>query len=71
MWATTGHCLATWLKVTLVLGVLVLIAGMVWGFGSGAFVLAVVAAIVIELIAIRGLARAWTFDARGTWWWFG
>jgi hypothetical protein len=71
MWATTGHCIATWLKVTVVLGVLVLIAGFVWGFGSSAFTLAVLAAILIDLIAVRGLAREWSFNARGSWWWFG
>ena len=53
MWATTGHCIATWLKVTVTLGVLVLIAGFVWGFHSNAFVLAVLAAIVIDLIAMK------------------
>ena len=71
MWTTTGHCLATWLKVTLVLGVLVLVAGIVWGFGTGPFVIAVIAAVVLDLLAIRGLVREWAFEARGSWWWFG
>lgn len=71
MWSTTGRCIGTWLKVTLVLGLLVLVAGLVWGWRSGPFALAVLGAVLVELLAIRGLIREWAFDARGTWWWFG
>jgi len=66
---TTGRLIGTWVRVTLVLGMLVLIAGWVWGFGSTPFVIAVIAAVGVELLAVRGLAREWVFDARGHWWW--
>lgn len=71
MLATTGRCLAIWLKITLALAILLAVAGIVWGFSTGQFTLAVFAAIVVELVAIRGLVREWMFDARGTWWWIG
>jgi len=67
---TTGWCLATWLKVTALLAVLTVVAGFVWGFDSGQFIVAVLAAIVLDLCAIRGLLREWAFEARGSWWWF-
>lgn len=70
MWATTTWALRTWLKVTVVLAALVGLAALLWGVGSRPFVLAVVAAVVLDLLAIRGLLREWAFDARGHWWWF-
>jgi len=70
MWETTGWCLRTWLKVTLVLAVLIGVAAAVWGVGTRPFIVAVVAAVVLELLTIRGLLREWAFDARGRWWWF-
>ncbi len=69
MLRTTARLFGTWLRVTLVLGLAVLVVGWVWGFASGPFVLALLAASVVELLAIRGLAREWVFDARGHWWW--
>ena len=71
MFVTTGRCLATWLKVTAVLAALVTLVGIIWGWGSDPFILAVVAAAVLELLAIRGLLRDWSFEASGSWWWFG
>lgn len=71
MLATTGRCLVTWLKVTAVLAALVALVGLIWGWGSDPFVLAVVLAAVLELLAIRGLLREWSFEASGSWWWFG
>lgn len=70
MWDTTGWCLATWLKITGILAGLVVVVGLVWGWQSTAFALAVITAIVIDLLVIRGLAREWSWEARGSWWWF-
>jgi hypothetical protein len=69
MLRTTGQLIGTWLRVTLVVGLAVLIVGWIWGFGSGPFVIAVIAAVLVELLALRGLAREWMFEARGRWWW--
>jgi hypothetical protein len=65
----TGRMFGTWLRVTLLLGLAVLVAGWIWGFGTGPFVIAVVGAVAVELLALRGLAREWVFEARGHWWW--
>ncbi len=70
MFSTTGWCLATWLKVTALLGAGVLTVGLICGFDSGQFMTAVVIAVVLDLLAIRGLAREWMWEARGSWWWF-
>jgi hypothetical protein len=69
MFSVTGRLLLAWLRVTLLLGLAVLVVGGVWGFDSGAFVLAVLGAVGVELLAIRGFVREWTFEARGFWWW--
>jgi hypothetical protein len=69
MLSTTGWCLATWLKITALLGAGVLVVGLFWGFDGGLFVVAVVVAVVLDLLAIRGLTREWLFEARYTWWW--
>lgn len=71
MLSTTGWCLATWLKATALLGTAVLIIGLIWGFASGTFTTAVIIAAVLDLLTIRGLAREWLWEARGSWWWFG
>jgi hypothetical protein len=71
MLSTTGWCLLTWLKVTVVLAVAAVLVGLFCGFDSGQFVLAVVAGVVLDLLAIRGLIREWAFEARGNWWWWG
>ena len=70
MWDTTGWALRIWAKVTVLLGVLVAVAAVVWGVDSTAFVLAVLGAGLVELGTIRGLCREWAFDARARWWWF-
>lgn len=69
MLSVTGRLLRIWLRVTLVLGLVLVVVGWVWGFGSGPFVLAVLVAIGVELLTIRGLAREWAFEARVHWWW--
>lgn len=70
MWSTTGRCLATWAKVTIILAALLAVAALAWGWDSGEFVLAVIAAVLLELLAVRGLLREWSFEASGTWWWW-
>ena len=69
MLSVTGRLLLAWLRVTLLLGLAVLVVGLVWGFGSGWFVVTVLGAVGVELLAIRGFVREWTFEARGFWWW--
>ncbi len=69
MWAVTGWALATWLKVTAFLAVLVGVVWLVWGGGSGQFLLAVIGAVLLEVYAIRQLCREWAYEARSSWWW--
>lgn len=69
MWEATTWALATWLKGTLLLALLV--AGCWWWFGtgSGALVLAVITAVLIEIHLTRLLVREWTHEASFRWWW--
>ena len=70
MWAVTGWVVVTWLKITILLGVAVVLAWLAFGTGSGAFVLACIAAGVGELYLSRQLGREWAREARVTaWWW--
>jgi hypothetical protein len=69
MLRTTGQLIGTWLRITFFLGLAVLMVGWIWGFGSGPFAVAVVVAVVVEVLALRGLTREWVFEARGRWWW--
>lgn len=71
MWAITGYCLTIWFKITAALIIGLAVAALVWGLGSGPFWLAVLAASLLELATIRGLARHWALEARYSWWWFG
>lgn len=69
MLEATSRCLAIWLKVTIVLAVTVAGFAIFAGVHTGQFKVAVVVAVILELLAIRGLAREWAFDAKGNWWW--
>jgi hypothetical protein len=69
MWAVTGWAFATWLKVTVGLTLLVGLVWLVWGGGSGQFLLAVIGAGLLEVYAIRQLCREWAYEARSSWWW--
>ncbi|GAA1187553.1 hypothetical protein [Pseudonocardia alaniniphila] len=69
MWSVTGWVFATWLKITLLLALAVLVAALVFGTGSGWFWLATAAAVLAELYVIRQLAREWGYEARLSWWW--
>jgi hypothetical protein len=69
MWAVTGWALATGLKVTVALALLVGVVWLVWGGGSGQFLLALVGAGLLEGYALRQLCREWAYEARSSWWW--
>ena len=69
MWAVTGWALATWLKVTVFLAVAVGAVWLVWGVGSGQFLLALIGAVLLEGYAVRQLCREWAYEARSSWWW--
>ncbi|MGH3916293.1 MAG: hypothetical protein ACRDTC_23225 [Pseudonocardiaceae bacterium] len=65
----TGRLLWIWLRITLALLVGCGIVVGVYGWNSTPVKIAVVAAVVLELAVIRGLAREWSWQASGTWWW--
>ena len=69
MWAVTGWAVLTWLKLTALLGAVVLAGWWQLGTGSGWFLTVCLTAAVVQLWAIRQLAREWTYEARSTWWW--
>ena len=69
MWAATGWAVLTWLKLTALLGAVVLVCWWQLGTGSGWFLTACLTAVVVQLWAIRQLAREWAYQARSTWWW--
>ncbi len=69
MWAVTGWAVLTWLKLTALLAVVVLVVWWQLGTGSGWFLLACVIGAGAQLWAIRQLAREWTDEARACWWW--
>ena len=67
MWAVTGWAVATWLKITVFLALSV---GAAWLWCSpGWFAVVVIAAVLVELWAIRQLCREWAYEARSSWWW--
>lgn len=67
MWAVTGWAITTWLRVTLLVGLGV---GAAWLWCSpGWFVACAAAGALVELWAIRQLAREWAYEARWSWWW--
>lgn len=69
MWAVTGWALATWAKFTLLLAAFVGVAWLACGTGSGGFWAALLGAGVLEIYAVRQLAREWAYEARSSWWW--
>ncbi|NMI00855.1 hypothetical protein [Pseudonocardia acidicola] len=69
MWAVTGWALATWLKITAALALLVAGCWAWLGTSSGWFWVAAVAAAWIDLWAARALATEWESEARASWWW--
>jgi hypothetical protein len=67
MWAVTGWAVATWLRITVLLA-LGVAAGW-WLLSPGWFAVCCLGAALVELWAIRQLAREWAYEARLTWWW--
>lgn len=69
MWEETARLALTWLRITLALVVVLGVVLLVYGWGSPQFTVAGLLAAVVEMWAIRGLAREWSWLARGCWWW--
>jgi hypothetical protein len=69
MWETTTWAVATWLKGTTVLLALLGVCWWWFGTGSGALVLAVIAAVLVEIHLTRLLLREWAHEASFRWWW--
>lgn len=69
MLGETGRLVGTWCRITLALAGCCGIVLAVAGWDSTAFKVAAVVAVLLELATIRGLAREWSFQASGWWWW--
>lgn len=69
MWEHTGRLIWTWLRLTLALLAGLGVVWLVYGWHSVPFTLAALGAALIEAWAVRGLAREWSWQASGTWWW--
>lgn len=69
MWEETGRLALIWLRITVALLVGLGVVLLVCGWHSGWFALAAIAAALIQAWAVRGLAREWSWLARGSWWW--
>ena len=69
MWAVTGRALATWLKATAALALVVAICWWQFGTASGGFVLACSAAVGAEIYLTGQLGKEWAHEARSSWWW--
>lgn len=70
MWQQTERLAAIWFRVTLALAAGVAVVMTVYGTGSVEFKLAVVAAVVVDLLTVRAVCREWAWQARGVWWRF-
>jgi hypothetical protein len=68
MWAVSGWALATWVKVTLLLTLGVLVAWL--ALTPGWFWLVAALAVLADLYVVRQLAREWADEARITCWWW-
>lgn len=69
MWAVTGWAAATWLRITIALGVAVALCWWQLGDGSGWFWAVCAAAATLETYATRQLGREWAHEAHASWWW--
>lgn len=67
MWAVSGWAIVTWLRVTLLVA-LGLGAAWLW-LTPGWFVICCIGGVLVELWAVRQLAREWAYEARSSWWW--
>jgi hypothetical protein len=69
MWAVTGWVVATWLKLTAVLAVVVAVCWWQVGTDSGWFFAVCCAAVAGEVYLTGQLRKEWAHEARATWWW--
>ncbi|MCA1707673.1 MAG: hypothetical protein LC808_32135 [Actinobacteria bacterium] len=69
MWEQTGRLVWIWLRITFGLLAGLGVVWLVYGWHSAAFAVAALLAALIEVWAVRGLAREWSWLARGCWWW--
>ena len=70
MWQQTERLAATWLRITLALAAAVAVVATVYSTDSTQFTVAVLVAVVLELLTVRRLCREWAWQARGAWWRF-
>ena len=70
MWQQTERLAAIWFRITLALAAGVAVVLTVYGLHSVEFKLAVIAAVVLDLLAVRAVCREWAWQARGAWWRF-
>jgi len=69
MWDVTGWAAATWLKSTLLLGLLVAATWLTLGTGSGWFWTITAIAGATDVFIARQLSREWRYEASLRWWW--
>ncbi|MGH3810133.1 MAG: hypothetical protein ACRDRU_26630 [Pseudonocardiaceae bacterium] len=69
MLAETGRLASIWARITLGVALPLVVIALVYGWHSAPFAVAALAAVLIEVWAIRSLAREWSWLARGAWWW--
>jgi hypothetical protein len=69
MWDVTAWALVTWLKSSALLALLVGVCWLAFEQHSGAFALAVIAAVLGELHISRQVVREWRHEAGYRWWW--
>ncbi|MGH3628602.1 MAG: hypothetical protein ACRDRL_14355 [Sciscionella sp.] len=70
MWQQSKRLTQVWMHITMALVAGVAVVATVYGLDSIQVKLAAVAAVVLDLIAVRALYREWTWQARGAWWRF-
>lgn len=66
----TTRLALVWVRVTLALAAAVAVVMTFYGLDSAQFTLAVVVAVLLDLLAVRALCREWAWQARGRWWRF-
>ena len=63
----TGRLAATWLRITLALTAVLAVVATGYGAHSAQFTVAVLVAVVLELLTLRALCREWAWQGRGAW----
>lgn len=70
MWRQTERLALIWVRITLLLVTVVVVVLAVYGLDSVQFTFAVLAAALLDLVAVRAVCREWSWQARGCWWRF-